>query len=203
MIKKTMTGLLIIGFVATSLFLTSSCQSTKVIGPTPEEIAVAEKEAADKVAVDKAAQEAEAAKARAAKAKQEQEDRIRRERDRAAMMVKQEMAAVESEKVYFDYDSSELTPDSREALTKKATWLKANMSYKIKIEGHCDDRGSTEYNLALGERRAESAFKFLGALGVASSRITTVTYGEEKPAETGKNETAWSQNRRDEFILIK
>ena len=93
--------------------------------------------------------------------------------------------------------------NAQEILTRKADWLKANGNYKLKIEGNCDDRGSTEYNLALGGRRAEAAAKFLNALGIASSRITTISYGEEKPAVEGHNEAAWSKNRRDEFKLIQ
>jgi len=110
---------------------------------------------------------------------------------------------MEAEKIFFDYDRSDLKPDARVVLTKKASWLKENTGYSIKIEGHCDDRGSTEYNLALGEKRADAAAKFLSALGVSESRISTVSLGEEKPAESGKNETAWAKNRRDEFVLIK
>jgi peptidoglycan-associated lipoprotein len=110
---------------------------------------------------------------------------------------------MESEKIYFDYDRSELKPEARAVLTKKAAWLRENSGYSIKIEGHCDERGSTEYNLALGERRADAAAKFLSALGVSSSRISTVSMGEENPVDSRSNETAWAKNRRDEFILIK
>ena len=110
---------------------------------------------------------------------------------------------MESEKIYFDYDKSDLKPEARAVLTKKAAWLRANTGYSIKIEGHCDERGSTEYNLALGERRADAALKFLTALGVSASRISAVSLGEEKPADSRSNETAWAKNRRDEFVLVK
>ena len=111
------------------------------------------------------------------------------------------MAAVESEKIYFDYDSSELKSEAQEILTKKAEWLKENGDAILKITGHCDERGSTEYNMALGSRRAEAASKFLNALGVSSDRLKTVSMGEEQPAVAGTGEAVWSKNRRDEFEL--
>ena len=189
MIKKSMTGLLIVGFITASLLFTSCQKPVEVApGPTAEEIAAqrqAEEDAARK-----------AAEAAALERKRAEEARLARE-------AREAMAAMESQKIYFDYDSSELKPDAQEVLTIKAAWLKANRSSKLKIEGHCDDRGSTEYNLALGSRRAEAAAKFLNALGISSDRITTVSYGEEKPAVDGKDESAWSQNRRDEFVLIQ
>ena len=199
MIRKSRASLLIVGFVAVLLLFTVSCQKKVPVGPTPEEIeqqkaaADAEKAKADAAAAAKAEADAEAA---AARAKAEAEAEAARERQQA-------MDAVTSEKVYFDYDSSELTPASQEILTKKAEWLKENGDYKLKIEGNCDERGSTEYNLALGARRAEAAAKFISALGVSSDRLTTVSYGEEKPIALGHNEAAWAQNRRDEFVLIK
>ena len=88
-------------------------------------------------------------------------------------------------------------------LEKKAAWLRANPSYKVKIEGNCDERGTNEYNLALGDRRAKAAQKFLNALGISMDRMSTISYGEEKPACTEKNEKCWSKNRRDDFKLSK
>ena len=200
MIRKSRASLLIVGFVAVLLLFTVSCQKKVPVGPTPEEIAEQQKAAADaaKARADaEAAAKAEAeAKAAAAKAKADAEAEAAREAQEA-------MDAVTSEKVYFDYDSSELKPASQEILTKKAEWLKENGDYKLKIEGNCDERGSTEYNLALGARRAEAAAKFISALGVSSDRLTTVSYGEEKPIALGHNEAAWAQNRRDEFVLSK
>jgi peptidoglycan-associated lipoprotein len=101
--------------------------------------------------------------------------------------------------IYFDFDKSDLRPDAREGLQANAGYLKGNSSVQITIEGNCDERGSNEYNLALGKRRAEAAYKYLVDLGVESSRMTTVSYGEEKPAAEGHNELAWAKNRRDEF----
>ena len=101
--------------------------------------------------------------------------------------------------IYFDFDRSDLRPDAREGLQANASYLKSNSGVSITIEGNCDERGSNEYNLALGKRRAEAAYKYLVDLGVDSSRMTTVSYGEEKPAVEGHNELAWAKNRRDDF----
>lgn len=114
-----------------------------------------------------------------------------------------EIRAFEAEFIYFDYDKSELKPEAQAVLKKKAEWLKANAAFKVKVEGHCDERGTQEYNLALGDRRAKAAEKFLNALGIAANRMTTVSYGEEKPADPGHDEKAWGKNRRDEFKLSK
>ncbi len=201
MIKKSMIGLFLVGFITACLLFTSSCQKQPPAptGPSQEEIdAQKAKEEAERLA--KAEEERRKAQEAADAAAQE---KIRREKARAEEAAQAAKDAMTSERVYFDYDSSELKSESQEILTRKATWLKANRGYKLKIEGNCDDRGSTEYNLALGARRAEAAAKFLNALGVPSDRITTVSYGEEKPAVEGKNEAAWSKNRRDEFVLIQ
>jgi peptidoglycan-associated lipoprotein len=101
--------------------------------------------------------------------------------------------------IYFDFDKSDLRADAREGLQSNATYLKGNSSAQVTIEGSTDERGSNEYNLALGKRRADAAYKYLVDLGVESSRMTTVSYGEEKPAVEGHNELAWAKNRRDDF----
>ena len=108
------------------------------------------------------------------------------------------------ETVYFDFDKSDLRQDARNALTKNAeTLLKSNRTAKIKIEGHCDERGSAEYNLALGERRATSALQYLVTLGVKPDRLSIISYGKEKPAVQGHDEEAWAKNRRAEFVIDK
>jgi len=103
--------------------------------------------------------------------------------------------------VYFDFDSSTLTSDAKQSLESNAKYLKNNSGVEIQIEGHCDERGSVQYNLALGERRAKSTKKYLEALGVSSSRISTVSYGKERPVALGHEESAWSQNRRANFVV--
>src|SRR5262245_23151798 len=101
--------------------------------------------------------------------------------------------------IYFDFDKSDLRADAREGLQSNASYLKSNSSVQVTIEGNTDNRGSNEYNLALGKRRADAAYKYLVDLGVDSSRMTTISYGEEHPAVEGNNELAWAKNRRDDF----
>jgi peptidoglycan-associated lipoprotein len=103
--------------------------------------------------------------------------------------------------IFFAFDSFELTPESRNVLTAKADALKKYSLFNIVIEGHCDERGTSEYNLALGERRAKAAQQFLNQLGIVDNRITIVSYGKERPLEQSHGEAAWSKNRRDEFKI--
>lgn len=115
----------------------------------------------------------------------------------------QDVRAFEAEGIYFDFDKAEIKADAKAILEKKAAWLRANPTYKVKIEGNCDERGTNEYNLALGDRRAKAAQKYLNALGISMDRMSTISYGEEKPACSEKNEKCWSKNRRDDFKLSK
>ena len=105
------------------------------------------------------------------------------------------------EDIFFEFDKATLTPSSQDNLMKKAEWLRANPDATVTIEGHCDERGTNEYNLALGERRAESAKNFLVDLGIAPSRLTTISYGEERPIDPQHSEEAWAKNRRDHFVI--
>lgn len=108
------------------------------------------------------------------------------------------------ETVYFDFDKSDLRQDTRNVLNKNAElMLKSKPNSKVQVEGHCDERGSAEYNLALGERRAKSAVKYLTTLGVKADRLSTISYGKEKPVVQGSDEAAWSKNRRAEFVIVK
>lgn len=105
--------------------------------------------------------------------------------------------------VNFDFDKSDIRPDAREILKKNADWMKANPKSKVQIEGHCDERGTNEYNLALGERRANAVKKYISSLGVEADRLYTISYGEELPIDPGHNEDAWSKNRRAHFLVTK
>ncbi|HYI12286.1 MAG TPA: peptidoglycan-associated lipoprotein Pal [Thermoanaerobaculia bacterium] len=102
---------------------------------------------------------------------------------------------------FFAFDASTLGTEAQEALHRSATWLRQNPEYRLRIEGHCDDRGTEQYNLALGDRRADAALSYLLALGIDSARIETVSYGEERPFEEGAIESAWAQNRRAHLVL--
>ena len=104
---------------------------------------------------------------------------------------------------FFPFDESTLTADAQDALTVSAQWLKTNSQFGLTIEGHCDERGTEQYNLALGDRRANVARDYLIALGIDGSRIRTVAYGEERPFQTGSSEDAWSQNRRAHLVLTR
>ena len=101
---------------------------------------------------------------------------------------------------YFDFDKADIRPDVREALSQTAEYLKANSSIRVTIEGHCDERGSTEYNLGLGDRRAAAVKEYLVSLGISADRMNTVSFGKEKPFCMEHNETCWQQNRRGHFV---
>ncbi len=136
----------------------------------------------------------------------QQRERARQERLRQLEMQQQlvnQIKEFESEKIYFDFDKADLKPKARMVLRKKAAWLRQHPDFSVRIEGNCDERGTNEYNLALGQRRADAAKKFLVTLGVSPDRIITVSYGEERPVDPRHNEEAWAKNRRDEFRLIK
>lgn len=102
---------------------------------------------------------------------------------------------------FFTFDASTLDADAQEALRQSATWLRQHPELRVRIEGHCDERGTEQYNLALGDRRAETAISYLATLGVERSRVSTVSYGEERPFEEGTDEEAWAQNRRAHLVL--
>lgn len=117
---------------------------------------------------------------------------------------KASVAEAAFETIYFDFDKSDLRKDARDVLSKNAEiMLKSQADAKIQIEGHCDERGSAEYNLALGERRAKSSLQYLVTLGVKPDRLSIISYGKEKPAVQGSDEAAWSKNRRSEFVVVK
>ncbi|MAF98508.1 MAG: peptidoglycan-associated lipoprotein [Micavibrio sp.] len=105
------------------------------------------------------------------------------------------------DRVFFGYDRYDVSPEARMTLEKQAAWLAQYPALSITVEGHADERGTREYNLALGERRANSVKNYLVALGVAPSRITTISYGKERPAVPGANSTAWAQNRRGVTVV--
>jgi peptidoglycan-associated lipoprotein len=194
MMKKMMIILVAVAFACSSAFLLASC---------------AKKE----VKVEEMAKPAEVKPPAAPPKVQmgESEEYKQREAERLAKLhelemeqkLRDEMGKFESERIYFDFDKSELKPEARAILTKKAEWLRKNPQFSVKIEGNCDERGTNEYNLALGERRANAAMKFLNALGVSANRISTISYGEERPADPRHNEEAWAKNRRDEFKLME
>jgi peptidoglycan-associated lipoprotein len=104
--------------------------------------------------------------------------------------------------VYFDFDRYDVTGDARQTLQANAQWMKNNPSARIEIEGHCDERGTNEYNLALGARRAQAVRDYLVSLGISAERLSTISYGEEIPVCTEKNEACWQKNRRARFVIM-
>lgn len=107
------------------------------------------------------------------------------------------------DRVFFGFDKSDLTPEARATLDRQAAWLKKYSAAKVTLEGHADERGTREYNLALGERRANSAKNYLVAAGISAERLKTVSYGKERPAVLGSNEAAWAQNRRAVSVVTQ
>jgi peptidoglycan-associated lipoprotein len=105
------------------------------------------------------------------------------------------------DRVFFNYDSSDLDSDAQELLQDQVVWLKQYSDVSVIIEGHCDERGTREYNLALGEKRAQSVKNYLLSLGISSDRLSTISYGKERPAVVGSNDGAWAQNRRSVTLV--
>jgi peptidoglycan-associated lipoprotein len=202
--KRSLVIAALVVFAFSSVFLLSSCAKKQVI--TEEEAM----EAPAKVEAEKpvAAAKEEAAKEEAAKverlkeleaAKKEEPAKI----DEEKAWMERRAAKFEAESIYFDFDKSFIKLEYRPILNEKAAFLKDYPEMRVRIEGNCDERGTNEYNLALGERRANSAKNFLVSWGIAADRIEIISYGEERPRGLGHNEDSWSQNRRDDFVLIR
>lgn len=105
--------------------------------------------------------------------------------------------------IHFEYDHASLTDEAKGILEKHALWLQANRNAKVRVEGHCDERGTVEYNLALGDKRAQAAQDYLVSLGVARDRVSSVSFGKEKPLDSGRGESAWARNRRAHFRVSR
>ena len=192
MIRRSLIVLVALAFAFLSLSLTS-CAKKQI---KKEEPVVKAAEPAKEAPAPKMGDDEEY------KRKEAERQRKLKELARQARL-KGEIEVFESQHIYFDFDKDILKPAARATLAKKAAWLRANPEFKVRIEGHCDERGSNEYNLALGERRALAAWKYLNALGISGNRLITLSWGEERPADPGHNDDAWAKNRRDEFKVMK
>lgn len=181
--------LLVIG----SFFFVVSC-AKKVPSTPPVEEMEQEIQAEEQDTGPSAEELAEQQLAELERQKLEEEELMRQKAEEAK-------EAFISELVHFDYNESTLRADAQEVLSAKSVWLENNPDATAVIEGHCDERGTAEYNLALGDRRAKSVKQFLVDSGIASSRITTVSYGEEMPLDPASNEDAWAKNRRAKFTV--
>jgi len=182
--KKVMTGLVAMAFVCSILFFVTSCAKKQVnisetVQPPVEEV--------EEVVVVKEAPK---------------EETVVEVIEVPPELVRQ-IENFEDTNIYFDFDRSNLGPEAQEILKKKASFLRNNRSFSLLIGGNCDNRGTEEYNLALGERRADSAKQYLIVLGVSNDRIKTISYGELRPADPANNEVAWAFNRRDTFKLLQ
>jgi len=199
--------LIMILFCCIGLIL-MGCPKKTVVKEEPsmrqEEAAKAEAERAAKAEAERAAREREQreaeAKAREEAAKKELEKSLTAKKEAGIEGVVFESSLLKD--VYFDYDKYDTRPGDVAILKENAAMLKKYPTVKIQIEGHCDERGTNEYNLALGERRANSTKNYLISLGIPSDRISTISYGEEKPLDPGHREEAWAKNRRAHTIIV-
>ena len=202
--KRSLVIAALVVFAFSSIFLLSSCAKKQVITEEKEMKAPAKVEeekpveAAKEEAVPKEEAKIERLKELEA-AKKEEPAKI----DEEKAWMERRAAKFEAESIYFDFDKSFIKLEYRPILNEKAAFLKDYPEMRVRIEGNCDERGTNEYNLALGERRANSAKNFLVSWGIAADRIEIISYGEERPRGLGHNEDSWSQNRRDDFVLIR
>ena len=174
--------------VLTAALVTAGCGSEELAPPPPPPANPGiQAQGPDTAAIRRAREQALADSIAAAEAL----------RARAAEMTRTAL----TQRINFDYDQSALTTSAREILRSKLDGLRCNASVTMRIEGHADERGSTEYNIVLGNERAQAAVDFLVSFGVAESRLTTISHGEERPLMNASSEQAWSQNRRDEFTI--
>lgn len=175
-----------------------AAEEQEAVQPEPQED-MASKVAQEQAAQEEAARQWEMASEEDLKKEQAAEAAAKAEEMERAKMAARQMFM--NEDIYFEFDSSVLLPMAREVLSRKAQWLRENPNASIIIEGHCDERGTNAYNIALGERRAESAKSFLVDTGIDEVRLTTISYGEERPVDPGHNEEAWAKNRRAHFVI--
>ncbi len=205
--KKLWIYLALLVVIPGLMFTVSCAKKVTQAEPSAEETAVEAEEVKDdaaRIAEEKAAQEEAARQWDMASEEEIAEEAV----IVAAALeeeLEQELAAAilmfENEDIYFDFDSSALQTMAREVLQRKANFLFELVEASIIVEGHCDDRGTAAYNIALGDRRAESAKAFLVDIGIDALRITTISYGEERPVDSGSNAEAWAKNRRVHFVI--
>jgi len=207
MFRRSLTILIL--FLCLGL-LFSGCPKKTV---TMDEAAVTQEEAEKaRLEAERARQEQElrAQEEAALKAQEEAARKAQAEKDFEKSLVAKKTPGIEGEvlessllkDVYFDFDKYDIRPQDTEILKGNATLLMKSSAAKIQIEGHCDERGTQEYNLALGERRANSARLYLISLGIPADRISTISFGEERPLDPGHDEGAWAKNRRGHFVIL-
>ena len=210
-------SLAVFGFILCLGLIVSGCPKKAMLKEKPSAQkaveSAAEKEKAAKLEAERKEREAREREAREkelAKLKEEAKKKEQEQKEFEKSLVAQKTPGIEGEvfetkmlkRIHFDFDKYNIRPDDAEILKQNAAVLKKFPAVKIQIESHCDERGTIEYNLALGERRASSAKKYLVSLGIDEKRISTISYGEERPLDPGHNKGAWAKNRRAEFIVL-
>jgi len=195
MSKKAFIILLVLAF---ALILSFGCAKKEV--PPPGDLQEISAEERARLAEEERKREMER---QALEERRLQEERMARERDREQRGIQDVVDEILTTRIHYDFDSYELKPQARSTLQKISEHMKNFNNLRLVIEGHCDERGTAEYNLALGERRARAAYEFLILLGVESGRMQIISYGEERPLDPRSNETAWAQNRRAEFKVLQ
>jgi len=185
-----------LALVVLVIFFAAACTKSK-ISSEPVPTTTAEEEAARKAAEE--ARQRELARQKALAEENLKEESLSEKL--ASERVEEDKTRFENEDIHFDFDSIQLAPEAQEILNKKWKWLRKHPSATVTIEGHCDNRGTNEYNLALGEGRAQSAKTYLMDLGIDISRLNTLSYGEERPLDPQQSESAWAKNRRAHFVI--
>jgi len=209
MVKKIVTLFVIV--LCLGLFV-AGCAKKKVV-VNRDRSSVQRSEEASRLEAERAAREAR--EAQEAKEKElarikEEEARLARRGEFEKSLVAKKESGIEGEvfetkllkDIYFEFDKYDIRPKDEGVLKENAAWLKKNPNTRIQIEGHCDERGTVEYNLALGERRANYTKRYLVSLGIAPDRISTISYGKERPLDPGHNDEAWAKNRRAHIVVL-
>jgi peptidoglycan-associated lipoprotein len=204
--KRNLVVATLVVFAFSSIFLLFSCAKKQVIteekemkAPAPEVAKVEEEKPAVPAAKEEKMEEAKVERLKELEEAKKREAAI----DEEKAWMERRAAKFEAEAIFFDFDKSFIRLEYRPVLQEKAAFLKDYPDMRVRLEGNCDERGTNEYNLALGERRGSSAKNFLISLGIAADRIEIISYGEERPRGLGHNEASWSQNRRDDFVLVR
>jgi peptidoglycan-associated lipoprotein len=183
--RKNVWLIILLVVILPAMFFTVSC-TKKVVKTEP--VSTTQPESSKES--DRSAEEAN-------QKRQLEEDRLQAE----AAAREAARTAIVNENIHFSFDSAILSEQAQQILNNKAHYLRANSEVMITVEGHCDERGTESYNIALGEKRAESVKNFLVDLGIGANRLNTISYGEERPIATGQNEASWAKNRRAQFVI--
>ena len=196
-------GLVVLVLILCLGLLLTGCPKKTVMKEEPSmrkaEEPVAEREKAAKLAAEQEAARIREEEAKKAKEKEFEKSLVAKKEPGIAGEVFESRLLKD---IHFDFDKYDILPEDAQILKENAALLMNYPKVKVQVEGHCDERGTNEYNLALGERRANAAKKYLVSLGISTDRISSISYGEEKPLDTGHNEEAWAKNRRGHFVIL-